>query len=144
MAERRVEQQLEREQIANKRKHWVRAVTACNSRCLFCLDADTPRNVYLEEEEVRAELLRGREELDAEKVIISGGEASLHPKFFDFIRYAKDIGYDRVQTVTNGYRFADRKFYLTSMRAGLGEITFSLHGSQCGTAQPIDPNPRRF
>ena len=42
MAERRVEEQLEREQIANKRKHWVRAVTACNSRCLFCLDADTP------------------------------------------------------------------------------------------------------
>ena len=62
---------LEREQIANKPKHWVRAVTACNSKCLFCLDADTPRNVFLPEEEVKAELRRGREELGAEKVIIS-------------------------------------------------------------------------
>jgi hypothetical protein len=31
-----------REQIANRKKHWVRAVTACNSKCLFCLDSDTP------------------------------------------------------------------------------------------------------
>ena len=89
-------------------------------------------------------MLRGREELDAEKVIISGGEASLHPKFFDFIRYAKDIGYDRVQTVTNGYRFADRKFYLDSMRAGLGEITFSLHGHNAELHNRLTQTPEGF
>jgi MoaA/NifB/PqqE/SkfB family radical SAM enzyme len=119
---------LQREQIANRPKHWVRAVTACNSRCLFCLDADTPRNVYLPADEVKAELRRGIEQLGADKVIISGGEASLHPEFPAFIRYAKEIGYDRVQTVTNGTRFADRDYYRTCMAAGLGEITFSLHG----------------
>jgi MoaA/NifB/PqqE/SkfB family radical SAM enzyme len=128
MAARSVEDMLERERVANRRKHWVRAVTACNSRCLFCLDSDTPRNVYLPEEDVKAELRRGREELDADKVIISGGEASLHPLFPEFIRYAKSIGYDRVQTVTNGHKFADRDFYLKCRDAGLGEITFSLHG----------------
>ena len=83
---RSVDEMLHREQIANRKKHWVRAVTACNSKCLFCLDADTPRNVYLEEEVVKADLRRGREELDADKVIISGGEASLHPLFPEFIR----------------------------------------------------------
>jgi len=122
------EAMLERESIANRKKHWVRCVTACNSKCLFCLDADTPRNVYLPEDEVKADLLRGIEELGADKVIISGGEASLHPKFIEFIRYAKSIGYDRVQTVTNGYRYADPKYYRACMDAGLGEITFSLHG----------------
>ena len=123
-----IDDMLERERIANKRKHWVRAVTACNSRCLFCLDSDTPRNVYLPEEEVKAEIDRGRDELDAEKIIISGGEASLHPKFPEFIEYAVKRGYDRVQTVTNGYRFSDRAFFRRCMDAGLGEITFSLHG----------------
>ena len=123
-----LENMLNREQIANRRKHWVRAVTACNSKCLFCLDADTPRNVYLKEDEVKAELLRGREELDADKVIISGGEASLHPLFPEFIRYAKEIGYDRVQTVTNGTQYADKAFYERCVQAGLGEITYSLHG----------------
>ena len=48
-------QEEERERIANQPKHWVRLVTACNNKCLFCLDMDTPRNVYLGEEEVKAE-----------------------------------------------------------------------------------------
>ena len=119
---------LHREEIANRKKHWVRAVTACNSKCLFCLDADTPRNVYLEEEAVKADLRRGIEELGADKVIISGGEASLHPLFPEFIRYAKEIGYDRVQTVTNGTQYANKEFYERCVEAGLGEITYSLHG----------------
>ncbi|MCB9778813.1 MAG: radical SAM protein [Alphaproteobacteria bacterium] len=123
------EQMLEREQIANRKKHWVRAVTACNSRCLFCLDADTPRNVYIPVDDVKAELRRGIEQLGADKVIISGGEATLHPQFVELVRYAKqDLGYDRVQTVTNGTMLADRDFYVACRDAGLGEITFSLHG----------------
>lgn len=124
----RADDMLRREQVANRPKHWVRAVTACNSKCLFCLDMDTPRNVFIPEDDVRAELLRGREVLGAEKVIISGGEASLHPKFIDFVAYAKEIGYERVQTVTNGYRFAEPAFLEASLAAGLGEITYSIHG----------------
>ncbi len=123
-----IESMLWRERVANVPKHWVRAVTACNSRCLFCLDSDTPRNVYLSVEEIRAELDRGREELGAVKVIISGGEATLHPAFPDLIRYALERGYERVQTVTNGFRLADPEFFETCLDAGLGEITFSLHG----------------
>jgi pyruvate-formate lyase-activating enzyme len=128
VTERDLEAMLWREKVANRPKHWVRAVTACNSRCLFCLDSDTPRNVYLAVEEVQAEIDRGRDELGADKIIISGGEASLHPAFPDLIRYARARGYDRVQTVTNGHRFAERAFYDACVDAGLGEITFSLHG----------------
>ena len=77
-------------------------------------------------EEVCAELERGINVLGADKVIISGGEASLHPRFVDLISYAKEIGYDRVQTVTNGWQYSDKKFYQQCIDAGLGEITFSL------------------
>ena len=105
------ERMLARERVANVRKHWVRLVTACNSRCVFCLDTDTPRNVYIPEDDVRRELVRGREQLNADKVILSGGEGSIHPKFVDFVRYAKEIGYNRVQTVTNGVMFSKREFY---------------------------------
>jgi 2-iminoacetate synthase ThiH len=69
------ERMLARENVANVRKHWVRLVTACNSRCVFCLDTDTPRNMYLLEPDVRQELRRGREELNADKVILSGENA---------------------------------------------------------------------
>jgi MoaA/NifB/PqqE/SkfB family radical SAM enzyme len=122
-----LEKKLQREEIANRGKHWVRLATACNSRCVFCLDMDTPRNVFLPFDEVAAELRRGRD-TGADKVILSGGEGSLHPRFFELIRYSASIGYDRVQTVTNGWQFADRSFYRSSVSAGLGEITFSLHG----------------
>lgn len=119
---------LARERVANVRKHWVRCVTACNSRCIFCLDTDAPRNVYVPADDVRRELLRGREQYNADKVILSGGEGSIHPQFIDFIRYAREIGYERVQTVTNGVLFARSEFYREAVAAGLGEITFSLHG----------------
>src|SRR5262250_1288029 len=119
---------LARERVANVRKHWVRLVTACNSRCVFCLDTDTPRNVYIPVEDVQRELRRGREQLNADKVILSGGEGSIHPKFIDCVRYAKEIGYSRIQTVTNGVMFSKRQFYRDAVDAGLGEITFSLHG----------------
>ena len=135
---------LERERIANRPKHWVRVVTACNSKCLFCLDADTPRNVYLPVEEVQAELRRGLEALGADKVILSGGEASLHPAFPELIRYAKSIGYDRVQTVTNGWRYADLAFYKTCIAAGLGEITFSLHGHTAELHDHLTQHPGSF
>src|SRR5256885_11246466 len=71
---------LARERAANVRKHWVRLVTACNSRCVFCLDTDTPRDVYLTEDDVRREIKRGRGELKAGKIILSGGEGAIHPK----------------------------------------------------------------
>ncbi len=122
------EYMLWREQVANVPKHWVRTVTACNSKCLFCLDMDTPRNVYLGEEDVKAEILRGRTENNAWKIILSGGEAALHPLFPEFIRYAREVGYGRIQTVTNGWRYADREYYDTCVEAGLQEMTFSLHG----------------
>ena len=138
------DQMLWREQVANKPKHWVRAVTACNSRCIFCLDSDTPRNVYLDAADIKAEIDRGIDELGAEKIIISGGEASLHPEFVDLVQYAKERGYDRVQTVTNGYRFAERDFYRACVEAGLGEITFSLHGHTAELHDRLTQTPDAF
>ncbi len=135
---------LARERVANVKKHWVRCVTACNSRCIFCLDTDTPRGVYIPEEDVRREILRGREQLHADKIILSGGEGSIHPKFVDFVRYAKEVGYDRVQTVTNGVMFAKREFYRDTVDAGLGEITFSLHGHTAELHDRLTGTPGAF
>lgn len=138
------EYMLWREEVANVPKHWVRTVTACNSKCLFCLDMDTPRNVYLSEEDVKAEILRGRTELNAWKIILSGGEAALHPLFPEFLRYAREVGYGRIQTVTNGWRYADRDFYEKCVRAGLQEMTFSLHGHTAELHNRLTQHPGSF
>ena len=121
------DQMLAREGIANRPKHWVRLVTACNSRCLFCLDSDTPRNLFLPTADIHAELRAGREK-GATKVILSGGEGSLHPEFVEIVAHAREMGYTRIQTVTNGWRWAEQEFFDAATTAGLDEITFSLHG----------------
>jgi pyruvate-formate lyase-activating enzyme len=138
------EAMLAREAVANRPKHWVRLVTACNSRCLFCLDSDTPRNVFLPFEDIEADLERGRRELDAWKVIVSGGEASLHPRFHDVVRRARELGYGRVQTVTNGWRYADKAFFDDAVAAGLDEITFSLHGHDEALHDHMTQHPGAF
>lgn len=134
---------LRREAIANEGKHWVRAVTACNSRCVFCLDSDTPRGVFLSAEDVRADLRRGRER-GATRVVISGGEASLHPEFMAFVAYARELGYRKIQTVTNGYFFGDDAFLKGALDAGLGEITYSLHGHTAALHDRLTGTPGAF
>src|SRR5467141_4166829 len=44
-------------------------------------------------------------------VQFSGGEPTMHPRFFDAIRYARKIGYNSVQAATNGIEFAKSKEY---------------------------------
>lgn len=117
----------DRTRAVRRGRRWIRLTTACNSNCLFCLDADTPRGRFTPLDEVRRELEQGRTE-GADKVVLSGGEGSLHPDFLEIVRAARDLGYRRVQTVTNGWRMADRGFYDRCVEAGLDELTFSLHG----------------
>ncbi len=125
------------------RKHWVRILTACNSSCVFCLDADTPRGIYLDAQTVEDEIDRGRRE-GAERIILSGGEPTIHPQFHAFVRHAKQVGYERVQVVSNGSRFADRAFFDASVQAGLGEITFSLHGHTAALHDQLTGTPGSF
>jgi tetraether lipid synthase len=53
-------------------------------------------------------------------VQFSGGEPTMHPRFFDAIAYARKIGYNSVQAATNGIEFAKSKEYCKkAFEAGL-------------------------
>ena len=53
-------------------------------------------------------------------VQFSGGEPTMHPRFFDAIRYARKVGYNSVQAATNGIEFAKSKDYCKqAFEAGL-------------------------
>ena len=139
-----LERTLHHEQVANEARHWVRITAACNSRCVFCLDSEAQDGRMLGWEDVCREIRRGREEKDATRIVISGGEASIHPRFADFVRYAKSSGYRWVQTVTNGRRYAKKSFYLAAVDAGLDEITFSLHGHNAELHDRLTVSPGSF
>lgn len=115
------------EEAAHQTRNWVRLTFDCNDRCVFCLDSDAHDGRMRAREEVKAQILDGRAK-GAERLILSGGEPTIHPDFVDFVRLGRAAGYARVQTVTNGRMFAYRDFLRRAIDAGLGEITFSIHG----------------
>lgn len=118
----------EKEGAVHQHRNWVRVTHACNLRCAFCLDADAQFAYHRPFDEVADEIRRGFHG-PRDRLILSGGEASTHPEFLRFIHFGKhEVGYDRVQTVTNGNMYAYKSFAKAALDAGLGETTFSMHG----------------
>ncbi|MDD2870379.1 MAG: radical SAM protein [Candidatus Gracilibacteria bacterium] len=119
---------LSKEKTTKQNRVWVRITAACNNKCLFCLDSDAQNGVLVKEDIVKQEIKKGFKAGYENRVIISGGEASINPKFNEYIKFARELGYDRVQTVTNGNMFHSFDFCKKVVDAGLQEITFSFHG----------------
>jgi MoaA/NifB/PqqE/SkfB family radical SAM enzyme len=117
----------EHEAAAHDRRNWVRLTYECNDRCIFCLDSDTHDGEMRDPEEVKAQILDGRRK-GATRLILSGGEPTIHPRYVDFIKLGRLAGYPKVQTVTNGRMFRYPEFLKRCVDEGLGEITFSIHG----------------
>lgn len=115
------------EDAAHEKRNWVRLTFDCNDHCVFCLDAHTHNGEMRDRDEVKTQILDGRRK-GATRLILSGGEPTIHPRFVDFVRLGRLAGYSKVQTVTNGRRFAYREFLTRALDEGLSEITFSIHG----------------
>lgn len=119
---------LAKEKTIKQNRIWVRIASACNNKCIFCLDSEAQNGTFPKEEKIFEEIQKGFKPGFDNRIIISGGEASVNPKFPKYIEFAKKIGYNRIQTVTNGNMFANENFCKKVFDAGLQEVTFSFHG----------------
>lgn len=118
---------LAREGAALEERQWVRLTRRCNNRCTFCHDAPRHDGTNVPLPEVLAEIRAGRAR-GAERLVLSGGEATLHPDFLAAVAAGRAAGYRWVQVVTNGRMFAYEKFARQAQAAGLDEATVSVHG----------------
>ena len=112
---------------AHEKRNWVRLNYDCNNKCTFCLDSLAHVGTMRNNLDIKIQIIEGRKK-GASRLILSGGEPTMHPNFLDFVKLGKRAGYPKVQTVTNGRMFAYPEFLETSAKNGLDEITFSLHG----------------
>ncbi|TSA45272.1 radical SAM protein [bacterium] len=119
--------QIQKEKAATKEKHWVRLTKVCNNNCLFCLDKDAQDGTAVSLVEIKKNLLKGRKK-KIDQVVLSGGEATIHPDFLKVVEAAKSMGYRHIQVITNGRMFAYPNFLISALNAGVNEITFSIHG----------------
>lgn len=124
-------------------RHWVRVTRVCNQRCTFCLDSMNQDGSQIDKDSLKAYIELGRR-MGRERLILSGGEASVHPDFVELIRYGKEIGYEWVQTVTNGMMFAYKGFARACAQAGLDEATVSMHGHTAKLQDKLTGTPGAF
>ena len=145
-----VEAQVERELVqANRDRHPVRGeveediirvVFQCNQACRFCfvsthLPAAADAAV---EAAIRAAGRAGR------KVILSGGEPTLHPRLPELVRLAKSVSSRPVQLQTNAIRLDDAALMAALVAAGLDEAFVSLHGASAAVADAVTHAPGTF
>jgi pyruvate-formate lyase-activating enzyme len=117
----------QREDAALTERHWVRLTSCCNNRCLFCLDAEAQDGTVRPRGDVVADIEEGARR-GRRRLVLSGGEPTIHPDFHDLVAAGVASGYERVQVISNGRMFARHGFLDAAVQAGLGELTVSLHG----------------
>jgi MoaA/NifB/PqqE/SkfB family radical SAM enzyme len=115
------------EEAAHEKRNWVRLTFDCNDHCVFCLDSEAHNGELVNREAVKRQILDGRR-AGATRLILSGGEPTIHPDYVDFVHLGRRAGYSKIQTVTNGRMFSYPDFLSRCIDAGLSEITFSIHG----------------
>ena len=133
-----------KEETTRENRIWVRISAACNEKCLFCLDSEAQDGRLIPEDIVKKQIREGFRPGYVNRVILSGWEATINPKFPDYITYAREIWYDRIQTVTNGNMFAIPKFCDKVIWLWLQEVTFSLHGHTAQLHDHLTATPGSF
>jgi molybdenum cofactor biosynthesis enzyme MoaA len=118
---------LARERAATELRHWVRLTRRCNNGCLFCHDAGRQDGSVVPFTDVGRDILEGRGR-GATRLVLSGGEPTLHPRFAEAVAAGARAGYRWVQVVSNGRMFAYERFTERAVASGLDEATVSVHG----------------
>jgi pyruvate-formate lyase-activating enzyme len=131
------------EDAAHEKRNWVRLSYDCNNHCTFCLDSNAHDGTMRNNMDIKVQIIEGRKK-GAERLILSGGEPTMHPNFLDFVKLGKRAGYPKVQTVTNGRMFKYPAFLETAADNGLDEVTFSLHGHTAKLHDALVGTPGAF
>jgi MoaA/NifB/PqqE/SkfB family radical SAM enzyme len=134
---------LAHEDAAHEKRNWVRLSYDCNNHCTFCLDSNAHDGTMRNNLDIKVQIIEGRKK-GSNRLILSGGEPTMHPNFLDFVKLGKRAGYPKVQTVTNGRMFKYPAFLETAAANGLDEITFSLHGHNAKLHDALVGTPGAF
>ena len=104
----------------------------CNLTCPVCFaNANTAGYLYEPDlEQIRGMLatLRGERPVDGRVVQFSGGEPTVHPKFFEVLSLAREMGFTHIQAATNGIELANLEFARKAKEAGLATLYLQFDG----------------
>ncbi len=105
-----------------------RLAEACNNACPMCSNSGRPEAFFIPTEELlrRVEVLAG---LGFRRVVLTGGEPTIHPGFWDVVGAlrARGLTWD---VNTHGRTFADPAFMARALAEGLSRAIVSFHSHQ--------------
>ena len=102
----------------------------CNMSCSVCF-ADSNTNQYQPDYDDAVRMLqnlRNTKPAPNDAVQFMGGEPTIHPRFLDIVRAAKDMGFKHIQVASNGIKLADPDFAVRAREAGLQYIYLQMDG----------------
>jgi len=103
----------------------------CNNHCTFCA---TGNRTQLDGDfDNQRRILANFAEKGLWQVDFDGGEPTLYDKLIPLVRYARRVGYSRVNVTTNGRRCAYPQYASKLVNSGLTTLLFSVHGHDART-----------
>ncbi len=121
----------------------VKVGFACNNRCLFCAQGDRrDACATIPFEELLARLVDVRRE--TQSLVLTGGEPSVHKRIVALVEAASRLGFNPIQLQTNGRMLSYPRVLETLIKAGLTEVSPSLHGSTAEIHEALTRAPRSW
>lgn len=119
----------------------VRTGFNCNQNCGMCWQDREwgrfgPEQILTWIEDLRA--------AGAQRLNISGGEPTLDSRLADYIRRARELGFDAVTVETNAVQFAKQGLAEKLRDAGVTDCFVSLHSGDAATSDAITRAPGTF
>lgn len=115
----------------------------CNNNCIFCADHFHKEKIpVFSGRMLHALLSKGRKITDA--VLFTSFEPTVNKSLIDYVRFSKKIGYKKIRLVTNGRLFFYPGNLDDLLKAGLNEISISLHGANVKIHDALTRTPGSF
>jgi pyruvate-formate lyase-activating enzyme len=140
-----IEEQVERELVQPNRtrdfdESIIRVNFHCNQACSFCFVSTHLPTV----DDARLHAAIHAAAARGERIVLSGGEPTLHPRLLDLIRLAKQASPLTVQLQTNAVLLDDPALAFAIAEAGVAEAFVSLHGATAEVSDAITGAPGTF
>lgn len=105
----------------------IKLTYRCNNDCKYCCQDRKLRSVN---SDLSVEKIKNiiQNEKDIDKVVLTGGEATLSPIIIKIIRIIKKTGIENIQLQTNAKKLRDKEFLNSIIEAGVSSFGISLHG----------------
>jgi cyclic pyranopterin phosphate synthase len=106
----------------------------CNARCIFCsIGHMFSKQKRIKPKEEIVEEIKFAHEKGIKTISFSGGEPTIRKGLVDWVRYAKELGFENIEIQSNGIMYYYDNFVQDLIDAGTNRFLVSIHGANSKT-----------